>query len=869
MTLPVHALAGFDGAEDEPDRGGEPEPTERPSPRPLRLSADASKRLKAEIARAGGREVCFLAEVDEDRVIHSPRAVARGNFEAVLVAAKDAKQGGVMLHNHPSGVLEPSNADMRVAAHLYEDGLGTAIVDNEGVRLYVVVEPPAPKEIVLLDEGQLESVLAPGGGLDQGSESYEDRPGQRAMLAAIVDRFNHGGVEIVEAGTGTGKSLAYLLPAVRWAQQNQERTVISTNTINLQEQLASKDVPLVESLLGEVSWALVKGRGNYVSIRRARLAAESQSSLFDDDRSEEIQSLLDWIHSTEDGSLSDLGFSPASDTWDEVRSDPDICLRARCPHFQQCFYQQARRRAAAADVLIVNHHLLFTDLAVRRATGNYTHSAVLPAYQRVVLDEAHNAEDAATSHLGVEITRAGLFRALSRLDRRGRGILTAIDDAVRGSDAGAELRERLENTVRPALSTARAEIEGMIERLEPFVGDGTGAVRLGEAEGVEPAANEDISERLRATLSSLGTLERRLADLRTRLEIEEELSDRLEGRLLDLRSVERRIASTIHGLRLVLAPGDEARWYVRWLETRGAGKRRNLVLAAAPIELGDVLRESLFTKAETTVLTSATLTTRKKFDFLRGRLGITVDDVAHEDTPLEVSERIVRSPFDFARQAVLGVVTDLPSVGGSDHAFDTRSADVLADFARMTDGGLFGLFTSYAALRRVAGALRDAGVDGEWPLFVQGEVDRHRLLSRFVDSGRGILLGTSSFWEGVDVPGDPLRGLLIQKLPFRVPTEPITAARMEAIERRGRDPFQNFMLPHAALRLKQGFGRLIRSQADRGAVVLLDDRILTKRYGRYLRDSLPDAPLVKGPWPDVKRRLTDFYDALGGVEAGF
>jgi ATP-dependent DNA helicase DinG len=222
------------------------------------------------------------------------------------------------------------------------------------------------------------------------------------------------------------------------------------------------------------------------------------------------------------------------------------------------------------------------------------------------------------------------------------------------------------------------------------------------------------------------------------------------------------------------------------------------------------------------------------------------------------------SPFDFAEQSLLAIPTDLPPAGPGQQGFDEATTDVVGSFAEITDGGIFVLYTSYGALRRVAQGLRDAGLDREWPLFVQGEGDRRRLLEHFVESGRGVLLGTSSFWEGVDVPGDPLRGLVIQKLPFRVPTEPITAARMEALQRRGMDPFQGFMLPHAALRLKQGFGRLIRSRADRGAVLMLDDRILTKRYGRYLRESLPEAPLVKGPWFEVERRVRDFYGSLPG-----
>jgi ATP-dependent DNA helicase DinG len=870
LRLPKQVLAGLDGLEPEETdpraaRGG---PTSAPggvTARALTLSPEAVSKIRAEIGRAGGREVCFLASVDEKRVVHTPRAVARGSFAAVLVAARDAPEGGVMLHNHPSGELEPSDADMGVAAALYEQGLGTAIVDNEASRLYVVVEPPVPRRIVDLDVDALERVLAPEGALAECHAGYEDRPGQREMLAEVARRFNEGGVAIIEAGTGTGKSLAYLLPAARWAKENGERTVVSTNTINLQEQLVRKDLPLVQSMVGDVSWALVKGRGNYVSIRRALLATESQGSLFEEDRSREMAALLEWMRVTEDGSLSDLPFSPAEETWEEVRSDADICLRGRCPHFQQCFYQQSRRRAASAELLVVNHHLLFTDLAVRRATQNYTQSAVLPAYRRVILDEAHNLEDAATSHLGVEVTRRGLFRALARLDRKGRGILTAVHEAVAGSSHGPELRERVENRVRPALSRARAAVEGLVERLETSVAPGESAVRLGPSGIGEPAASADVGEALAGALSALGALEREVGELRARLELVEELADRLEGRLLDLRSIERRLAASTEGLRLVLAPGDDASAWVRWLEARGSGRQGNLALGAAPIELGSLLRESLFARTETAVLTSATLSTRGTFDFLRGRIGLAREEVTQGDDALEVSERIILSPFDFTTQTLLGVPTDLPPAERGDAEFQEATARVVGEMAEASGGGIFVLFTSHSALRRVAQLLRDAGADRTWPLYVQGEGDRFRLLERFIDARHAVLLGTTSFWEGVDVPGDPLRGLVIPKLPFRVPTEPITAARMEAIERRGGDPFHGFMLPHAALRLKQGFGRLIRSRTDRGAALVLDDRIVSKRYGRYLRDSLPEVPLVRGPWDDVRRRLERFYAGVGGA----
>jgi ATP-dependent DNA helicase DinG len=476
-------------------------------------------------------------------------------------------------------------------------------------------------------------------------------------------------------------------------------------------------------------------------------------------------------------------------------------------------------------------------------------------------------EDAATAHLGVQVTRRGLFRTLARLDRKGRGILTAVHDALQEVEEGAALRERMETRVRPALSRARAATEGFVELLELWMPPEEATVRLGPMGIGEPADREDVRERLSAVMAALGDLERELSELRARSELAEGLPEKLEGRLLDLRSAERKLAALTAGMRLVLAPGEDASVFVRWMESRGRGRRANLVLAAAPIEVGALLRESLFTKASTAVLTSATLTTSRSFEFLRERLGISAGAVERLDEPLAVEERVVPSPFDYAAQTLLAVPTDLPPAEEGGDAYQRATALAVADVARLSDGGLFVLFTSHAALRRVAELLREAGTEALWPLFVHGEGDRHRLLRGFVEAHRGLLLGTASFWEGVDVPGEPLRGLILQKLPFRVPTEPITAARMEAIERQGGSSFHQFMLPHAALRLKQGFGRLVRSRSDRGVVVVLDDRLVTKRYGRYLRDSLPEAPLVKGPWSEVRERLRRFYarpgDSLG------
>jgi ATP-dependent DNA helicase DinG len=289
-------------------------PSSPASTPPLVLSPDAARTIQDEVRRAGGREVTFLAEVGPNRTLTNARAVARGNRSAVLAVARDADEGSVILHNHPSGVLEPSDADLAVAATLYEEGLGSAIVDNEASSIYVVVEPPQPRVVAPLDLGQIDAFLGAGGGLAETLEFFEDRPGQREMGLLVAGRYNRGGVWLVEAGTGTGKSMAYLVSAALWALQNDERTVISTNTINLQEQLVGKDLPLLQKALGEaLTWALVKGRGNYVSIRRAHLAVATATSLFEEDRSKEMQGLLKWMENTKDGSLADLSSPPSSE----------------------------------------------------------------------------------------------------------------------------------------------------------------------------------------------------------------------------------------------------------------------------------------------------------------------------------------------------------------------------------------------------------------------------------------------------------------------------------------------------------------------------------------------------------------------------
>lgn len=826
----------------------------------LFLTPPTAERIRAEIARARGNEVCFVARVGEAGEVHEVRVVARGNRRAVLAAVRDLEPGMLVIHNHPSGVLEPSDPDLEIAAQLFEQGIGLAITDNQARELYVVVEPASLREYELLDVASIDAALGPDGPLARAHPSYEDRPMQRALSGGVAEAYNDGGISLAEAGTGTGKSVAYLLPAIRWAVMNRERTIVSTNTINLQEQLVHKDLPFLRRTLGEpFRFALVKGRRNYASIRRAHLAAQSAGVLFEPAQRAELDAILEWLRSTREGSLQDLPFQPTPEVWDEVASESDVCLRAKCPHFESCFYQRARRDAASADILVVNHHLLFSDLAVRRTQGNYTAPAVLPPYQRVILDEAHNLEDAATAHLGASVSRRGVLRLLARLDRRGKGVLTAVEERLKAGmddllqqDALRQIRDGL----RPAVDRVREHAVELFARMEELVtGKDEAVLRLDDGFRGRPEWGNRLEPAYENLAVSLDALARGIDRLREYILLDSRWAEKLEEQLLELQATSGRVRAVLDALRLTFSEGESGLDLVRWLERRGGGggKEPNIVAHAAPVDVSGALRDALFEKVTTAVLMSATLTTRDGFDFLRRRLGL-------YGGGLKIRESVYPSPFDYEEQTIIAVPSDFPSPKGDEGAaFDMATVEVVHDLALVSDGGIFVLFTSYRSLRAVAAELRRRGLDGEWPLFVQGEAPRARLVERFAASGRGLLLGVASFWEGVDVPGHPLRGLVIAKLPFKVPGEPLTAARTEAIEREGGNSFYDYMLPHAALRLKQGFGRLIRSRVDRGAVVLLDRRVIEKGYGRYFLDSLPPAPVQVATWSELKSTIRGFY----------
>jgi ATP-dependent DNA helicase DinG len=722
-------------------------------------------------------------------------------------------------------------------------------------------EHVAERERISLDRDSVEHDLGRGGPVARELGSYEDRESQRKMAGVVADLYNDGGVGLLEAGTGVGKSLAYLVPALRWAANNGEPTVVSTNTINLQEQLVRKDLPfLAKAFEGEqeVRFALLKGWRNYLCLLRLAQSRLLASTLLADDSRAELDAIADWAERTTDGSLADLAFPPSPEVWDEVAAEPDLCRKSACPHYAACFLFQARRAAAKADVVVVNHHLLMSDVAVRRAQQNWEDAAVIPAYSRLVVDEAHHIEDAAAAHLGTSVSRRGLYQLFARLTRYGAGsrIGSGLLHSLKARLVGAPdlLNSASLDIVRksllPSVEAAREKGTFLFDLLHAYLQmRGESVQRLTADFAQDPIWSAGLGAALTDLLGEITTLKSGLEMVRTRMEGAKKPDEAALPLIGEMAAVGRRLEGAALALERTLRP-PAGEPMVRWVEQRG--RDGNVAVMSVPLDVAPILREDLFRKVETAILTSATLTSDARFDFLSRRLGLDSMDA-------NVVTETFPSPFEYPTHALFMVPTDAPAPNVDSAGHMQAVVRSIIDVTDAADGGVFALFTSHRDVRAAANELRARGVERSRPLYVHGEDTRDNLLRKFRESGRGVLLGTASFWEGVDVPGRALQGLIIARLPFRVPTEPVTAAHCEAIVERGGDAFAEYMVPHAALRLKQGFGRLIRTATDRGVIVLVDPRAVNKAYGRALLRDLPPARQAFGPWKTIVKQLQDFY----------
>lgn len=800
--------------------------------------------MKRQIEHADGSEVFFTGKINALGLITSVKAAARGNDHEVPVNVTEARECSVLIHNHPGGNLHPSEADMAVAENSSANAQGFYIINNDVTDVYVVVEPVLPKIIKKLDIEDTALYLSDGGPLSKISPDFEERPVQIELLRKIAEAFNKNALGVFEAGTGVGKSYAYLIPAMIWAVENKERVIISTGTINLQQQLCEKDIPAAEKIVGKkIKAVLLKGRQNYVCMRRLQDAGNDRD-LFSGD-TDMLDAITEWVQTSATGSKSDLPFMPSDSVWARVKSESDACMGMRCPFHNECFVMKVRKEAAGANIIVVNHHLLFADIESRMNGVGYDDQAVLPPYRRIVFDEAHGIENAATSFFSESVNRYVIQKQVNLLYRKRKGAssgyiysLSVLSTQQDKADNAEDIAERIKTDMN---------------NLEIVAAD---LLQHNSTQRLSDATARDFSPVLTLASSLAKSIESLTALVREIMEgIAEE--DKDAGVYWEAKLALRRLDSAV-ALLNNFTMWEEKRDIVFWMQTKylpkdmvKAGENpAYVVFTSTPLDIAPLMNTGVFEPMESVVFTSATLEINRDFGYWMRRTGVKYSD----------EERLMKgefpSPFPYKTNLLFAVPKDAPEP--SDISFQPYIEAAVTRLITAAGGRTLVLFTSYDSLRNAYNSVRLNLRGFPALLLKQGDDDNARLLDTFREDTASVLFATDSFWQGVDIPGESLSQVIIVKLPFTVPNDPVFTARAEAVEKRGGNSFMELSVPEAVIKFRQGYGRLMRRSSDRGTVIVLDRRIYEKRYGTLFTKSVPESKTLYAPLDEVVCAVHDF-----------
>ncbi len=789
------------------------------------LSQSVINVIKNEIQKAGGNEVFFTGEINSNGEVISVTVGSRGNLHSVPVNPDVKRKGSVLIHNHPGGNLTPSNADLNVASISAENAQGFYIIDNDVKNIYVVVEPVLPKSYKMLDEDECGAFISEGGALSKISENFEERKSQIELLKKIAYSFNNNKIGVFEAGTGVGKSFAYLIPSIIWSLENNEKIVISTGTINLQQQLCQKDIPLAIKIVGkQVKFLLMKGRQNYICKRRLT-DVQNSKELFDDN--EILDKIVEWEKTSETGSKSELTFLPPESLWTKINSESDACMGMRCPFHSSCFVMKVRKEAASANILVVNHHLLFADIESRLSGIGFDDTSVLPPYKRIIFDEAHGIETAATSFFSESFNRFKITKPLNLLYRKKKntqlGFLFTISilssNEEKAFDA-YEMVSKIKNdlTSLETLSfdllqdqnniwlnnlTARsfAPVLSMCQTLSKDIGAFTSLVTE-----VMDGVNDDDKEV--PAFWETKVLNRRLSDFSVILQDFSQWEEKSQNVFWIQKKA----------LPHELIKENSLPFYINFTET--------------PLDIAPLMQQGVFEPMQSVICTSATLKTGRDFNYWLRRNGVSFVEKN------KILKEEFLSPFPYKENMIFAVPKDIPFPDDSE--FQTYLEKTLSKLILNAKGRTLVLFTSYESLKlsynQVFRTISLSGIK----LLRQGTDDNSRLLENFKKDVSSVLFATDSFWQGVDVPGSSLSQVIIVKLPFTVPNDPVFKARSEDIKKRGGNSFMELSVPDAIIKFRQGVGRLIRKGTDKGVVIVLDRRLYEKQYGSLFLANIPD-----------------------------